>query len=102
MSRKRFNVVDIIEAGRQALVGVINARKVKAVQGRPSMSTLKVLPDFEDAMAAIKDYARDWPGGDYRADFEAAATEAGWTDLQKTDFVIALVEAMCDLREKPH
>jgi hypothetical protein len=67
------------------------------------MSTFKVLPDFEVAMASVREYA---PAvsleADYRAHFEAAATEAGWTDGEKTLFIAALAEAMCDLREKPH
>jgi hypothetical protein len=67
------------------------------------VSTFKVLPDFEVAMASVKDYAPTVSlDDDYQAHFEAAATEAGWTEEEKTLFVAALVEAMCDLREKPH
>jgi hypothetical protein len=70
---------------------------------RGVMTTFKILPDFAVAMASVREYAVEVEqDDDYRAHFEAAATEAGWTDDEKTLFIAALLEAMCDLREKPH
>ena len=65
------------------------------------MSTFKVMPDFEVAMAAVDDYARAaFLDDDLQVYFEAAADEAGWSDLDKTEFAVALLGAMAEIRWK--
>jgi hypothetical protein len=67
------------------------------------MSTFKVLPDFGIAMRTVREYVHAvFEDEDHRAHIDAAAEEAGWTDVEKAQFLVALVKAVHDLREKPH
>ena len=67
------------------------------------MSTFEVLPAFDVAMRTVRYYVHAvFDDDDYRAHIDAAAKQGGWTATEKASFLVALVKAVNELRERPH